>query len=95
MLFALVPAVAAGRRGGGAQAPLLLSFGQPSTWSDKNADPGYGDVAAWYAEDGIDEQGHSIFHKAECSERKGDILPRCFQVSPLPDPRLRLLSRSR
>ena len=82
MFFALVPAVAAGR----AQAPLLLSFGQPSTWSDKNADAGYGDVAAWYAEDGMDEQGHSIFHTAECSERKGDILPRCFQVSPLPAP---------
>jgi len=54
MLFALIP-LAAGRRGG---AQALVNFGQPSTWTDEHSDSGYGDVAAWYAEDGIDEQGH-------------------------------------
>ena len=41
MLFAVVPMVAAGR---GARGGALISFGQPSTWTDKNRDPGHGDV---------------------------------------------------
>jgi hypothetical protein len=36
--------------------------------------------STWYAEDGIDEQGHAVQHTAECQERLGKILPRCFQV---------------
>ena len=76
MLFAYLPLH---------RAQVLLNFGRPSTWEDKNADAGYGDVSSWYAEDGLDEYGHSIYHSAECSERTGAVIPRCFQNAN-PDP---------
>ena len=40
MLFALMP-MGAGR---GARGGTVMRFGQPSTWADKNSDPGYGNV---------------------------------------------------
>jgi len=68
-----------------AQAQALVNFGRPSTWAGTNADFGYGDVNPWYAEGGLDDQGHSIYHQAECSELTGAVIPRCFQNS-FPDP---------